>query len=54
MISTLSHFSTFISFHVFLGHILSYNQEDRVASCHVVYILGFKGKGQHNWLSAVK
>ena len=44
MIWILLHVFILISLNVLLGHILSYNQEDRVASCHVVYILGLKGK----------
>ena len=44
MIWILLHVFILISLNVLLGHILSFNQEDRVASCHVVYILGLKGK----------
>ena len=44
LIWTLFHIFILISRNVSFGHILSFNQEDRVASCHVVYILGLKGK----------
>ena len=42
----------FSSYNFFIGHILSQNREDRVASCHVVYILGLKGKDNIGFISS--